>query len=314
MEVMLSYVSKMLKQQSRVPLGKELYEGALRIILILHHDFPEFVAENHYRLCEVIPSRCTQLRNLVLSAFPSSIYDLPDPFGSGLKVDRLEDMRKPPILAGDPFQPLDEAGLKESVETLLQGSISRSAVTPLIESLTAAQNDAPSGHGSALGQSLMLYIGHSALSGSGNKPGAPTFDAESPQAQLLTHLIHSASHDLRYHLLGALANQLRFPNSHTHYFSAAVLHLFGSAGAVTDGSADDDSPDDDDVRPPIVRVLLERLIVHRPHPWGLIITLLELLKNSTYAFWDLPFIKSSPEIAGIIQRLVDLGRATSLSA
>ena len=29
----------------------------------------------------------------------------------------------------------------------------------------------------------------------------------------------------------------------------------------------------------ITRVLLERLIVHRPHPWGLLITFIELIKN-----------------------------------
>ena len=29
----------------------------------------------------------------------------------------------------------------------------------------------------------------------------------------------------------------------------------------------------------ITRVLVERLIVHRPHPWGLLITFIELIKN-----------------------------------
>ncbi len=32
----------------------------------------------------------------------------------------------------------------------------------------------------------------------------------------------------------------------------------------------------------ITRVLLERLIVHRPHPWGLLITFIELIKNPRY--------------------------------
>ena len=29
-------------------------------------------------------------------------------------------------------------------------------------------------------------------------------------------------------------------------------------------------------------VLVERLIVHRPHPWGLLITFIELIKNPRY--------------------------------
>ena len=33
----------------------------------------------------------------------------------------------------------------------------------------------------------------------------------------------------RYLLLNALANQLRFPNNHTHYFSCVLLFLFAEA-------------------------------------------------------------------------------------
>jgi len=91
-----------------------------------------------------------------------------------------------------------------------------------------------------------------------------------------------------------MANQLRWPNSHTHFFSYAVLHLFGSP-----------SPDQQalDVQETITRVLLERLLVHRPHPWGLIITLLEILKNPTYQFWTLPFIESAPEVKRLFAAL-----------
>ena len=37
------------------------------------------------------------------------------------------------------------------------------------------------------------------------------------------------------------------------------------------------------------RVLVERLIIHRPHPWGLLITFIELIKNPRYNFWSKPF-------------------------
>ena len=33
----------------------------------------------------------------------------------------------------------------------------------------------------------------------------------------------------RYLFLSAIANQLRYPNSHTHYFSCVLLYLFGEA-------------------------------------------------------------------------------------
>jgi len=46
----------------------------------------------------------------------------------------------------------------------------------------------------------------------------------------------------------------------------------------------------------ITRVLVERLIVHRPHPWGLLITFIELIKNPRYNFWNRSFTRCAPEI------------------
>ena len=51
----------------------------------------------------------------------------------------------------------------------------------------------------------------------------------------------------------------------------------------------------------ITRVLLERLIVNRPHPWGLLITFIELLKNPRYDFWTRGFTRCAAEI----ERLFD---------
>lgn len=47
-----------------------LYNGALRVLLVLLHDFPEFLSDYHFSLCDAIPPTCVQMRNLVLSAFP----------------------------------------------------------------------------------------------------------------------------------------------------------------------------------------------------------------------------------------------------
>lgn len=88
----------------------------------------------------------------------------------------------------------------------------------------------------------------------------------------------------RYLFLNAIANQLRFPNSHTHYFSCVLLVLFLEAGS------------ERVLQEQITRVLLERLIVHRPHPWGLLITFIELIKNKRYSFWDLGITRCAPEI------------------
>ena len=305
MEAMLSYVSELLKPLVIAPVAKDLYRGVLRVLLILHHDFPEFLAENHYRLCNIIPSHCTQLRNLVLSAYPSSFPELPDPFTAGLKVDRLDEIRKAPRVAGDIVAPLLRANIKDLVDTSLRSvEIPDENITHIANAAYAPVNKEVGGLHQALNvdstllHALVLYIGQSAISAVGQNAG-PSFISNSPQASLMVRLAKELHPEARYYFLSAVANQLRYPNSHTHYFSYALLHLFGNDHA---------DQQESDVRQQITRVLLERLIVHRPHPWGLIITLLELLKNQSYMFWDLPFIKAAPEVCNLFYYVLSFCR------
>jgi hypothetical protein len=65
-----------------------LYKGTLRVLLVLLHDFPEFLCDHHFTFCDVIPPSCIQMRNLILSAFPRNMR-LPDPFTPNLKVSHL---------------------------------------------------------------------------------------------------------------------------------------------------------------------------------------------------------------------------------
>lgn len=95
-------------------------------------------------------------------------------------------------------------------------------------------------------------------------------------------------------MLGAIANQLRYPNSHTYFFSCVLLLLFSTGGE-----------SDALVKEQIMRVLLERLICNRPHPWGLLITFTELLKNSKYGFWDLKFVRNTKEVETLFLSLAD---------
>jgi CCR4-NOT transcription complex subunit 1 len=76
----------------------------------------------------------------------------------------------------------------------------------------------------------------------------------------------------RYFFLCAVANHLRYPNSHTFTFSSIILKLFVDAAAPV-------------VQEQITRVLLERLIVNRPHPHGLLVCFVELIRGG-YGFWE----------------------------
>ncbi len=285
-EAALSYICQFLKPSSITPLAIDLYRGILRIILILHHDFPEFLAENHFRLCNAIPRHCTQLHNLVLSAYPSSFPELPNPFYAGLKVDRVDGIRKAPVIAGDPMKSLIRDNIKEALDASFRGGdISGERITYLAN---AAYISTPSGLAvnSSLIHALVLYIGQSAIASAGES-GGQAFTSNSPHASLMAKLAKELDPEPRYYFLSAMAHQLRYPNSHTHYFSYAILDLFGT------GLADQK---DLEVRQQITRVLLERLHVIKPHPWGLVITMLELIKNPEYSFFQLPFILGSPGV------------------
>ena len=94
-------------------------------------------------------------------------------------------------------------------------------------------------------------------------PTAPI--AKSAPMDIFQYLVQDLDNEGRYLFLNAVANQLRYPNNHTHYFSCVLLYLFSEASQEI-------------VQEQVTRVLLERLIVNRPHPWGLLITFIELIK------------------------------------
>ncbi|KAK1304862.1 hypothetical protein QJS10_CPB11g00341 [Acorus calamus] len=103
-------------------------------------------------------------------------------------------------------------------------------------------------------------------------------------------LVRELDTEGRYLFLNAAANQLRYPNSHTHYYSFLLLHLFLEANQEI-------------IQEQITRVLLERVVGHRPQPWGVIVTFLELVKNQKYNFWSQSYIRCAPEIKNIFDSL-----------
>jgi len=92
----------------------------------------------------------------------------------------------------------------------------------------------------------------------------------------------------QHHLLTSIVLHLRYPNAHTHWFSSLLLHLFQEVN-------------DDRFREVMTKVLLERFIVHRPHPWGALVTFIELLRNPRYDFWSKDFIRIGPEVTMLLE-------------
>jgi CCR4-NOT transcription complex subunit 1 len=157
--------------------------------------------------------------------------------------------------------------------------------------------------------------------------------------EIYQRLLADLTSEARYVLLNAIANQLRYPNNHTHYFSCVIrpprtplappTHLHPATftllpsflppppfpAHLLHASIHTSPPTvpscvmlhlfsettDERVQEQITRVLVERLIVHRPHPWGLLITFIELIKNPRHAFWSKGFTRCAPEIERLFE-------------
>uniref|UniRef100_A0A8C9G5S9 CCR4-NOT transcription complex subunit 1 n=1 Tax=Pavo cristatus TaxID=9049 RepID=A0A8C9G5S9_PAVCR len=128
-----------------------LYKGTLRVLLVLLHDFPEFLCDYHYGFCDVIPPNCIQLRNLILSAFPRNMR-LPDPFTPNLKVDMLSEINIAPRILTN-FTGVMPPQFKKDLDSYLK---TRSPVTFLSDLRSNLQvsgfEDSVDLHANALGE------------------------------------------------------------------------------------------------------------------------------------------------------------------
>ena len=210
----------------------QLYKGTLRLFLVLLHDFPEFLCSCHYQFCDVIPSNCIQLRNLVLSAFPRTMK-LPDPLTPNLKVDMISEVDPNPPKIAFPYMYNIPQKLKTDLDLYIR---SRAPVTFLSDLRSYLQTSPDPGchYNIQLMNALVMYVGTLGIQALKHLRLIPSLNT-------LLHTSHNAHSDIfqslvvdldsegRYLFINAVANQLRYPNSHTHYFGCALLNLFSVA-------------------------------------------------------------------------------------
>lgn len=274
----LLFLEPYIKVGEMVSSVKKLYEGTLRVFLVLLHDFPSFLAGYHLSFCNVIPQNCVQLRNMVLSATPKGMNP-PDPFTPNLKIDLLTEITQGPVILSNVLGPIES--FRSHLDAFLKDGQTRDfidAFPMLLKKELSNEIDAPKVN------SLVLYVGVHALA----RQSSQMTLSHTPEMEVLQKLMDFDDKG-RYICLNSIANQLRYPSSHTHYFSCVMLYLFSESKNVA-------------VKEQITRVLLERLILHRPHPWGLLVTFIELIKNQErYGFWNYPFTRCATEIEKVFE-------------
>ncbi|KAJ3214619.1 hypothetical protein HDU67_001427 [Dinochytrium kinnereticum] len=231
--------------------------------------------------------RETEMVETTRLAFPRNMR-LPDPFTPNLKVDLLPEINQPPRVMSDYTSSLIPGNFKVDIDTYLK---TRGPVSFLLDlrsrllSPASVQSESGTKYNVPVINALVLYVGVQAITQAQSKPlqGSPPITHSAPM-DIFQQLIVDLDTEGRYLFVSAIANQLRYPNSHTHYFSCVLLYLFAEANQEI-------------IQEQITRVLIERLIVNRPHPYGLLITFIELIRNPRYSFWDhTNFIRCAPEI------------------
>ncbi|KDR81370.1 hypothetical protein GALMADRAFT_239234 [Galerina marginata CBS 339.88] len=267
--------------------ARDLYRGALRLLLVLLHDFPEFLSEYYFTLCDVIPPRCIQLRNIVLSAFPPAII-LPDPHLRNVKFDAIPEMGPIPPILSDFTSGLKNGDLRGYLDQYLLNRGTPSFLSSLKDRLRLKSGEVNESYNLSLINSLVMYIGVSSVAQAKARSGSSLFVASDPGVVALQYLAVNLDVEGQHHLLSSMVLHLRYPNAHTHWFSSLLLHLFVEVN-------------DDRFREVMTKVLLERFIVHRPHPWGALVTFIELLRNPKYDFWSKDFIRIGPEVTLLLE-------------
>lgn len=373
---------------------KLAYRGALRVFLLLLHDYPEFTADAAHTLVDALPPSTIQLRNLLLAAVPKAVA-VPDPFtgmgplgpGGAPIMASVPTCAVPPRVLGGPVPGPDgsvalppvlaaalaatpgaaealeaylrsparpagppPAGLLGALRASLAAGPEEAAVclsrysTPAMHALglhlatatcarlaaeTAAAAAASGGAGGIPGYATLppalraVLVPPAALAAAGS-PGSPAFellksllllDGASPLPGAPAGSAPPPPLDAegRYGVLNGLANLLRYPNAHTLWASRVLIGLFAALPGGPDAPQQGASPSSsaaasaalgalgEAVREQVTRVLLERLIVHRPHPWGLLLSFMELLKAPALAFWAHPFTRLNDDVVKLFE-------------
>lgn len=268
------------------------FKAINRLFTALAHDEPEFLVACHYQLVSAVPPSCIQLRNIILSATPENV-DTVNPFSSKELIESMPNSENSPEVYYAPLDDLSKVGLKKPTENFLRipapalmRSIYGGTKLNHLKELAEFGFDVVNFNVKLI-NALILHIGMSAVEDR-VPANMKVFNSKSSHASLVIDLLNQGNTEFRYHVISAIANQLRYPNSHTQWFGCLALHLFGTESIWQ-------SPDVYvEIQELMTRVLLERQLVNRPHPWGLSLVLCEMLRNSQYKFHSLPFVSSAP--------------------
>lgn len=272
---------------------RKLYVGTLRLFLAVLFNHPSLFAVYHMFLCDVIPPNCVQLRNLVLSAVHPAMT-LPHFMTPNLKIDQIPEMKVSPQLPPHCVEALESAGFLGELDTFLYNGVEGPSFRQhLLSALTI-----PTQHPQHPQQQQVTYnvpainalVLECAIAVSNSRSGDGAKTVADNAFGVLVMLLQGLDGEGRTHVLNAMANQLRFPSTHTLFYVRVLLRVFESSA-------------DDAVKSLLLRTVLERLQAQQPQPWGLLVLFHELDTDPRYRLRECAFVRADPNVRQLLERV-----------
>jgi CCR4-NOT transcription complex subunit 1 len=166
---------------------RDIYQGATRVLIVLLHDFPDFLSEYYFSICDAIPPRCIQLRNLVLSAFPTAIT-LPDPYMRSMRLEAIPEMGPIPPTRFDITSGLKSNDLGSILEALIFNRAPPSFLQSLKDRLRDGKDSALGSYNLSAINAVVVYVGMSSVAQAKARSGSHTFAPTDPGVGILSYL------------------------------------------------------------------------------------------------------------------------------
>lgn len=269
------------------------YVGTLRFLLVLQNDFPDFLTQHAFELLEDLPPYLKQLRNVVLSTFPRNMKP-PIPFGSAGAGADLKEYRFLPPLSQRVDCRINSHNLQLAILTHLK-SKGADDVGGLVASFYNTTMGGRARLNAPLVRSFIFFLPHLVYRYYQNSHLFYQYRDQS--FNLLYRILRLEHFELNEKMIGAVMDNLTYPNHVTFYYAQLVLSLFNQLF-------------DEKVAEQCLRHLYDRLMVDKPHPWGVLHLFSNFLATSLPLLLKRPFYreieKPNQELIRIVGKYVQI--------
>lgn len=268
---------------------KVLYKGMLKTLLVLLHDFPDFLIEASFVLIENVPKQFLQIKNVILSAYPMTMK-VPDPFRITEPLELREEFRIIPNNLYSFEERIVSIKLHEEIIKFLSTKapeVNEIYFRSICSKLLSRTSEVEVTINYPVVNSFVLFVPWMIYK---NPDQQKVLEWKNDSFELFLKLLASSNPLMREALLNAILNQVRYPNLITFYFTSLIHYLFNHQYV------------EDSLVEQAFKMLFERLIVEVPRPWGLVCILCELFKDRD--FFRRKLFKQNPEFMEMLKALM----------